>query len=338
MDESTLSDIGRKIVGCQGFGDNTTVVWHAGEPCVLSPDWYVAACDRLEAEGKRAIVRQSFQTNATMISDGWIDYFRRPGVGVGVSLDGPQDIHDAVRTTRSGAGTYQRTMQGIDRLNRAGIPFHLIAVVSEASMKRPREVARALIETGARWIGLNIEEIEGTNTQSTLFASGGVDRYRRFIGTFLDEVARAPTQPVIRELERFRTSVAHANDHQQVLNQENVPGAIVSVGVKGDISTFSPELLGTKSNRYGDFVFGNVADISDLSEVFLSRPFLRTQRDIHSGVTACKRSCAYFSVCGGGSPSNKLGELGTFKATETNHCTYAIKALFEVLLDRIEAA
>ncbi len=337
MDDGVLADIGRKIVGCKGFGDDTTVVWHAGEPCVLPPEWYAAACDRLTAESNRTIHRQSFQTNATLVSDGWIDYFRRRGVGVGVSLDGPQDIHDAARRTRSGGGTYLRTMRGINRLNRAGIPFHLIAVVSEKSLDKPREVARALIDTGARWIGLNIEEIEGRNAQSSLFADGGIDRYRRFLNTFLDEVARAPTPLVIRELERFHASIAQITDRQQMLNQENVPGAIVSVSVTGDISTFSPELLGTKSTRYDDFVFGNVLHISDLSEIFMSGAFLHAQRDIHSGVTACKRSCTYFNVCGGGSPSNKMGELGTFNATETNHCTYAIKALFETLLDRVEA-
>ncbi len=334
MSDRVLEAIGRTILGGRLFDDETTVVWHAGEPCVLPPDWYVAATDRLERAGQRRILRQSFQTNATLIDDGWIDHFRRPGIGVGVSLDGPAAIHDRFRRTRSGGGTHARTMAGIDRLNRAGIPFHVIAVVSAAGMEYPRDMARALVDTGARWIGLNVEEAEGENTTSTLHAPDSLDRYRRFLDAFLDEVDRAPEPPLVRERERFLASARMTGRPGPSRNQENTAGAIVSVGVGGAVSTFSPELLGTTSTRYGSFDFGEIGAMSDLSDMFLHKAFLKAQRDIEIGNAICRRTCAYFSVCGGGSPSNKLGEYGTFRVGRTQHCDHAIRALYETLLDR----
>jgi uncharacterized protein len=115
---------------------------------------------------------------------------------------------------------------------------------------------------------------------------------------------------------------------------ENSPGAIISVAYGGDLATFSPELLGTKSDRYNDFVFGNVRNLSDVARMFLNPAYLKALVDIHGGVSACKKTCRYFSVCGGGSPSNKLGETGRFTSTETMFCRLSVKATFDALLTR----
>ncbi len=118
--------------------------------------------------------------------------------------------------------------------------------------------------------------------------------------------------------------------------QENKPFAIVNIGCDGDISTYSPELLGLSSPRHGSFVLGNVA--TDSLESMLASPrFLALEDEISRGVTMCRESCRYFSFCGGvGAPGNKYFENGTFASTETLFCRLHKKACLDVTLDKLE--
>jgi uncharacterized protein len=167
-----------------------------------------------------------------------------------------------------------------------------------------------------------------------LFEPRSIERYSRFLHRFLDTVERADSPPRIREVDRFHDILAHRVDECGACHQENEPGAIVSVAVDGQVSTFSPELLGVASSRHRNFCFGDVHKMTDISQMFLSKAFLRTHREIRAGVRACRARCAYFGVCGGGSPANKLGELGRLDAAETMHCRLTMKATFETMLAR----
>jgi len=115
--------------------DDFTVIWHAGEPMVLPVDFYREAfrlVDRLKPAGLR--LTHSFQTNGTLITDEWCDFFRSEKINLGVSIDGPKRFHDRNRLTRSGLGTFDKTIAGIRRLRRNDVPFHVISVLSTASL------------------------------------------------------------------------------------------------------------------------------------------------------------------------------------------------------------
>jgi len=70
----------------------------------------------------------------------------------------------------------------------------------------------------------------------------------------------------------------------------------------------------------------------------MGKPFFRRMRDeVAEGVEQCRRACAYFEVCGGGAPSNKLFENGSFASTETRHCAYTRKAVIDITLEFMES-
>jgi len=71
---------------------------------------------------------QSIQTNGTLIDRRWCDLFRKYNVDIGLSLDGPPDVHDSRRRTRSGSGSYQLAMNGLRLLREAAVPFSVITV------------------------------------------------------------------------------------------------------------------------------------------------------------------------------------------------------------------
>ena len=103
-----------------------------------------------------------------LIDDGWLETFQRHGFRVGVSIDGPQPIHDANRVSRRGQGTHRETMQGISRLRAADYPFDVIAVLTAPALDEPDVLFDFFASLGARSVGFNIDEIEGPNTQSSL--------------------------------------------------------------------------------------------------------------------------------------------------------------------------
>lgn len=112
--DETLGNLFRQVFASGWASDGLSVVWHAGEPMVLPIDFYRRAgalIDRLRPPS--LTVRQSFQTNGTLIDDAWCEFFAEMQINVGVSIDGPQLLHDKNRVTRSGRGTFDRTIAGI---------------------------------------------------------------------------------------------------------------------------------------------------------------------------------------------------------------------------------
>ena len=140
----------------------------------------------------------------------------------------------------------------------------------------------------------------------------------------------------VREFEQSATALLHARPGSpSPRTQENRPFGIVNVDYGGNFSTYSPELLGLDSSRYGPFALGNVATDS-LDAILASPRFARMEADIAEGVRMCRQSCRYFPFCGGGPPGNKHFENGTFASTETLFCRLHMKACLDVTADWLE--
>ena len=90
-----------------------------------------------------------------------------------------------------------------------------------------------------------------------------------------------------------------------------------------------------KSEVYGDFVFGNILQ-DDFESIYATQKFQRINNDIRAGVELCKTQCQYFSVCGGGAPSNKYFENGTFTSAETMYCKLTTQILTDIVLKDLE--
>jgi uncharacterized protein len=105
--------------------------------------------------------------------------------------------------------------------------------------------------------------------------------------------------------------------------------------VDGRFSTFDPELLGARGERYGDFILGQVGRDS-LEAVLTTATFQRMAADMAAGVDICRQSCDHFALCGGGAGSNKYWETGTLASGETQACRWRVKVLSDVVLSRLE--
>ena len=336
VSEQTLVNLFSQVFASGWVEDCLQVVWHAGEPLVLPPKFYRDAfrtIDRLRPPD--VTVSHSFQTNGTLIDEAWCSFFSEERVNVGVSIDGPQRFHDRKRRTRSGRGTFDKTIGGIRLLRRNSIPFHVISVLSPESMSAPREMFDFYVEEGIREVCFNVEESEGDHVSHSFSDPTIETAYYRFLGEFWRLSATHPGHfDFIREIEHAITQVVRP-EGTRLSNQLVEPFAVTSMDWAGNISTFSPELLGLKNADYEDFLLGNI-NHSALVD-FPHRPNLTHMlEDIRAGVQMCRQSCQYFSVCGGGEPVNKLAENGTFVSTETKYCRVTKMQATALVLDAID--
>src|SRR5256886_6972710 len=136
----------------------------------------------------------AFQTNGTLIDDSWCAFFAEQQVNVGVSVDGPQRLHDINRVTRAGRGTFDRTIAGIRRLRHHGVPFHVISVLSPESLAAPREMFDFYVSEGIDRVCFNVEESEGDHVSRSFGQAGIVHIYFHFPGEFSQMAAAYPRE------------------------------------------------------------------------------------------------------------------------------------------------
>jgi uncharacterized protein len=208
-------------------------------------------------------------------------------------------------------------------------------VLSAASMAAPQEMFDFYIAEGIDHVCFNVEESEGDHV-SRSFAEIGIEAaYYRFLREFWRLSAAAPGKiSFIREIEHALQQVIRPAG-APFINQLVEPFAITSMDWAGNISTFSPELLGLKNLAYEDFLLGNI-NRDTLVDLPRRPNFTRMLADIRAGVEMCRERCEYFSVCGGGEPVNKLAENGSFASTETTYCRLTKMQATDLVLDALE--
>ncbi len=333
MSLDTVRSLGRFLSTAQIAAEPLTLVWHAGEPLAVPIEFYEAAFTALQETCPRPALVHNFQTNGTLIDEEWCRFFKKWSARIGVSLDGPKEIHDAHRVDRTGRGTFDRAMRGVQHLRDNEIAFTTLCVVTRDMLGQPDLMWDFWESLGVVHVGINIEEVEAYNIRSSLFESANRDKVKRFFARLADR-AKTSKRLQIRELvdmRRHLTAPLDAEMHRAM----NRPGSLINIDLEGNISTFSPELLGVKDTRYGTFTWGNVhrdtwtslAENPDLHKVY---------GEISAGIEKCRDTCGYFAVCGGGDPSNKLAENGSFDSTQTHNCEFRVKALADVVVNCLE--
>ena len=317
-----------------------TIIWHAGEPLVLPVEYYEAAFEAIEALRPASVeLRHSIQTNGMLLKQEWCELIAKWYIGLGVSVDGPRHLHDANRVTRSGGGTFDRTIAGVRLLRKNNIPFHVISVLSEASMNSPEEMLEFYLSEGIEDVCFNVEESEGDHVSGLFGGSNPRERFREFLDRFWTLSRQSEGIHFIREIDGMITRIFRP-EGAPFENDQVEPFAMLNIDCHGNASSFSPELLGYKSAEYNNFIIGNVLTDS-LEEMRQSAAMQAMSRDIAAGVEACRRECEYFSVCGGGAPVNKLSENGSFASSKTSFCTLVQMVPTDLILnafDRLEGS
>jgi uncharacterized protein len=136
--------------------ERVAIAWQGGEPTLMGLDFFrrlMALLERYRRPGQ--LIEHTIQTNGTLLDEEWATFFAEHGFLVGLSMDGPADIHDAQRVDKGGAGTHARVMRAARLLAAAGAESNILCTVHSLNGERGREVYRFFRdEVGARFIQL----------------------------------------------------------------------------------------------------------------------------------------------------------------------------------------
>ena len=151
MSEQVLETLTKQYLESNDVPE-VTFNWHGGEPLVMGLDFYRKAVELQQKYAGGKIVHNTLQTNGTLITPEWADFFRENDFLIGISIDGPADIHDKFRKDKGGQNTFDKVMRGVNLLRQRGVQFNTMTTVNKASEGRGAEVYRFLKSIGSRYM------------------------------------------------------------------------------------------------------------------------------------------------------------------------------------------
>lgn len=126
--------------------------WHGGEALMRPLSFYKRVVELQKRYARGVQIDNSIQTNGTLLTDEWCEFFRENGWLVGVSIDGPQEFHDEYRRNKMGQPSFRKVMQGINLLNKHGVEWNALAVVNDFNADYPLDFYNFFKEIGCRYI------------------------------------------------------------------------------------------------------------------------------------------------------------------------------------------
>ncbi len=164
-DEVLEAFIPRYIQECPS--DHVFFTWQGGEPLLAGRKFFEKAFALQSQYAQGKVIENAIQTNATLIDDKWCELFLKHKILLGVSIDGPAQMHDKYRKSKHGSGSHSEVMAGIEMLKRHGVEFNTLTCINESNYRYPLEVYNFLKEIGSTY--MQFSEVIETNPENTDF-------------------------------------------------------------------------------------------------------------------------------------------------------------------------
>jgi uncharacterized protein len=273
--------------------------WHGGEPTLAGIDFYRRAVSfQKKHQPAGSVTTNGIQTNATLISDEWCRFFSAENFYVGVSIDGPGDLHNRARTSASGEGSFSKTIAGYEMLRKYGIRNEILCVVSSINSSYPLEVYRFLKGLGAEYMTfLPLVIRNETVSHGAENISVEPEAFGDFLCTIFDEWLADDIGRIRIQIIEESIGTVFSNDHTLCIFKK-ICGGVPVVERNGDFYSCDHFV----DSRY---LVGNI-NSSTLSELLDSE----AQRDF--GEAKFKTlpkyclKCEVLDMCNGECPKNRF--------------------------------
>ena len=213
MSDEMLEQFTREYIEAQTMSQ-VLFTWHGGEPLLRSIDFYRKALSLQQkyAGGRR--IDNVIQTNGTLLTDEWCEFFAQNHWLVGISIDGPQPDHDHYRLTAAGKPSWKKVMQGIKLLKKHGVEWNAMAVVNAYNVNHPLEFYRFFKENGCQFLqftpiverltrhedGRTLASLADKNEISLSEASVAPEQWGYFLCAIFDEWVRKDVGKIFVEI------------------------------------------------------------------------------------------------------------------------------------------
>jgi uncharacterized protein len=318
MDRETLEIFVRDYIRSQPPGYPVQFVWQGGEPALLGLDFFeeaVALQKKYGGSGQR--ITNAFQTNATLIDEKWASFFSENKFLLGVSIDGPKEIHDYYRVDHRGEGSFDRVMEGVEHLRKYNVDYNALSCITDISSKDPLSIYDFL-RTHFEFIqfipvvakrdfrerppflrdsGNPVAKSAENCSDPTTDWSVTPQDFGTFLTTIFDTWVKHDVGKVFIHL--FDYTLAHWLGHPVplcVLNR--TCGKALVMEHNGDI--FSCDHF-----VFPEFRLGNIKE-TPIAEIARGAVQVSFGRDKWERLPSVCRDCEYLSLCFGGCPKNRF--------------------------------
>jgi uncharacterized protein len=306
MSDEVLENYIRQLIAAHR-SPQVTVAWQGGEPTLMGIDFYRRAIELQEKYRKPGMTfENTMQTNGTLLDDEWCRFFKENNFLIGISIDGPRELHDAYRVDKKGEGSFDRVMKGLRLLQKHGVEYNVLTTVNRVNADYPLEVYRFLRdEAGTDWIQF-IPVIERINDEGrTLYQQGdrvsdrsvNPEQFGSFLSRIFDEWVR--------------------NDVGKIFVQTFEASARRWLGLPSGMCVFEETCgMGLALEHNGDlyscdhfvepdYLLGNIME-KEIGELAASEKQYRFGQDKHDTLPQACRECEVFFACRGECPKSRF--------------------------------
>jgi uncharacterized protein len=294
-----------------------TVAWQGGEPTLMGVEFYRRAIELQQAYARPGMsFENTMQTNGTLLDDEWCQFLKENDYLVGISLDGPRELHDTYRVDKGGRPTYDRVMRGLRLLQKHGVDYNVLVTVNRTNADHPLEVYRFLRdEVGTDWMQL-IPVVERIDEQGRRLYQQGTrvsersvrpEQFGRFLIRIFDEWVRHDVGRVY--VQTFEAAVRNwlLLPSSGMCVFEETCGVGLALEHNGDLYSCDHFVE-------PNYLLGNILE-TPMAELAASEQQRRFGRDKRDALPTCCRECDVLFACHGECPKNRFltspqGEAG----------------------------
>ncbi len=311
MTDETLETFVRDYIAAQST-PSVLFTWHGGEPLMRPITFYrrVLKLQRKYAAGRA--IDNCIQTNGTLITPEWAQFFHDNQFLVGISIDGPQDMHDRYRKSRLGRPSWRQVMKGIDLLNRYGVEWNAMAVANATTAEDPLRFYHFFKEINCHYLQFTpvVERyyrhpdgrrlatpLDGATAELTDF-SITPEAWADFCCTIFDEWVKNDVGEYFVQL--FDATLAGwAGVMPSVCSMAETCGHATALEFNGDL--YACDHFVFPEYRLGNILETPLATLTARPEL---KKFGQAKRD---ALTRQCRECEYLFACHGECPKNRFG-------------------------------
>jgi uncharacterized protein len=273
--------------------------WHGGEPTILGLDYFrkIVAVQRKHQPPNRRIIN-GMQTNGTLLDEDWCRFLAAEGFAVGLSLDGPQEMHDRYRVTKAQKPTHRQTMRGYKLLREHRIPCNILCVVHAGNVQYPTQVYRFFKQIKAQYVEfLPLVEPQPDGEGGVSHRTVPAEALGNFLCTIFDEWMSQDIERVNVQIFEEAARTAFGQEHALCIFRETC-GDVPVVEHNGDF--FSCDHFVDTEHRLGNIQEASLVD-------FLESPAQRAfgQAKLDTLPRSCQ-ACEVRDMCHGGCPKDRI--------------------------------
>lgn len=303
----------------------TIFCWQGGEPTLMGLEFFqeVIAAQMRHGKGGQ-VVGNAFQTNGIMIDGEWADFFARYKVVVGLSLDGPRQVHDHYRKNIGGGGTFEKVMDTVELFRRYGVAFNILCVVNRMNQDKGREVYRFFRAQGFDYI----QFIPCLETNPETGGIAGFSATPEGLGEFFCDVFEEYRQngfPRISERNFDAVLNLHLTGSPGVCTFDGNCGAYLVVEYNGDV--YPCDFFVEDGWKLGNICDGPLAG-------FFKHPLMKKFAAARHSLDPECRGCPRLSWCHGGCLKDRLPHHAD--APGRTHFCGSYRKLFECTDSQME--